>query len=163
MNCKISLQLKWSSDCFLVAGTAANQEPKFKITDTKLYVSVVTLSTQDNVKLLKQLEPGFKRTINWNKYLSKTTNQAQSRYSDFLIDASFQGVNRLFLSFRDKNGRESYKQYYLPTVQIKDYNVMINGRHFFDQPVKNDLKTYDNIRKIATGQGDVCYKKNTIN
>ena len=58
------------------------------------------------------------------------------------------------MSFKDDYGRESHKQYCLPTVEIKDYNVLINGRNFFDQPIKNDLKTYDNIRKIATGQGD---------
>ena len=125
------------------------------MTDKKLYVPVVTLSTQENIKLLKQLEFGFKRTINRNKYLAKTTNQVQNRYLDFLIDPSFQGVNRLFvLSFEYDDGRESHKQYYLLTVEIKDYNVMIDGRNFFDQAIENDLKTYDNIRKIATGQGD---------
>ena len=71
INSEISLQLKWSKDCILVASTAANQNPEFKITDTKLYVPVVTLSTQDNIKLLKQLESGFKTAINWNKYLPK--------------------------------------------------------------------------------------------
>ena len=145
----------WSKKCFLVAGTAANQIPDFKIIDTKLYLPVVTLSTQDNIKLVKQLESGFKRTINWNKYLSKTTNQVKNRYLDFLIDSSFQGVNRLFvLLSKAENVRESYKQYYLPTVEIKGCNVIIDGKSFFDQPIKNDLKTYDNIRKIATGQGD---------
>ena len=64
INCEISLQLKWSKDCIPVAGTAAYQEPKFEITDAKLYVLVVTLSSQDNVKLLKQLEFSFKRTTN---------------------------------------------------------------------------------------------------
>ena len=58
------------------------------------------------------------------------------------------------MAFEDDNGRESLKQYYLPTVEIKDYNVMIDGINFFDQSIKNDLKTFDNIRKIATGQGD---------
>ena len=71
INCEISLILTWSKNCFLVASTAVNQEPKFTITDTKLYVPVATLSTQDNVKLLKQLESDFKRTINWNKYQSE--------------------------------------------------------------------------------------------
>ena len=128
---------------------------KFKITDTKLYVPVVTLSTQDNAKRFEQLKSGFKRTINWNKYQPKVSPERQNQYLDFLIDPSFQGVNRLFvLSFKDDNGQESDKQYYFPTVEIKDYNVMIDGRNFFDQPIKNDLKTYDNIRKIATGQGD---------
>ena len=60
------------------------------------------------------------------------------------------------MSFKDADGQKGHKQYYLPTVEIKDYNVMIDGRNFFDQPIKNDLKTYDNIRKIATGQGDDC-------
>ena len=58
------------------------------------------------------------------------------------------------MSFEGDDGRESHKQYYLPTVEIKDYNVMIDGRNFFDQPIKNDLKTYDNTRKIATGLDD---------
>ena len=130
------------------------------------------MSTQDNVKLLKQLDPGFKRAINWSKYLSKTSNEAQKRYLDFLIDSSFQGINRLFvLSFNNANGRKSYKQYYLPTVETKEYNVMIDGRNIFDQPIKNDLKTY-NIRKITTGQGydyttgcllDYSYFENIIN
>ena len=78
INCEISLQLKWSNHCFLVAGTATNQKPEFKITHTRLYVSVVTLSRQDNAELLKWLESGFKKTIYWNKYQSKTTNQAQN-------------------------------------------------------------------------------------
>ena len=78
INCEIILQLKWSNHCFLVAGTATNQKPEFKITHTRLYVSVVTLSRQDNAKLLKWLGSGFKKTIYWNKYQSKTTNQAQN-------------------------------------------------------------------------------------
>ena len=76
INCEISLQLKWSKNCVLVAGTAANQNPYFKMTETKLYVPVVTLSTQDNIKLLKELESRFERAINCNKYLPKTKNQA---------------------------------------------------------------------------------------
>ena len=63
--------------------------------DTKLYVTVVTLSTQENIRLLKQLEYGFKGTYNWNKYLEKTTNQARSRYFNYLIDPSFQGLNSI--------------------------------------------------------------------
>ena len=83
----MSLQLKWSRKWFIVAGTANNQNPTFQINDT--------LSTQENIKLLKQLEPGFKRAINWNAYLANTTNQAQKRYLVNLIDPSFWGVNRL--------------------------------------------------------------------
>ena len=152
INCEVDLQLKWSKKCITVAGTGNNQHLSFQKTDTKLYLPVVTLSSQKNKKLIKQLESGFKRTINWNKYLAKTTNQAWNRYLDYLIDPSFQGVNRPFvLSFKDDDGRESDKQYYLPAVEIKDYNIMIDRRNFFDQPIKN---CYDNIRKIATVQGD---------
>ena len=129
INCKISVQLKWSRKFIIVATTTNNQNPTFQINDTKLYVPVVTLSTQENIELLKQLQSSFKRTINWNKYRAKTTNQVQNRYLEFV------------LSFKNDDDRESHKQYYLPTVEIKDYNVMINGRNFFDQPVKNDLKT----------------------
>ena len=155
INCDISLQLKWSKNCILVAGNVTNQNSNFQINDTKLNVPVVTLSTQENIKLLKQLESGFKRTINWNKYLAKTTNQAQNRYLDYLIDPSFQGVNRLFvLSFENDVGQESQKQYYLPTLEIKDYKFIIDGINFFDQRIESDLKTYDNVRKIATDQGD---------
>ena len=115
IDCEISLQLKWSRNCIIVAVTANNQNPSFQINDIKLYVFVVTLATQENIKILKQLESGFKRTIYWNTYLAKTTNQAQNRYLDYLIDPIFQGVNRLFLSFKDADGRESHKQYYLLT------------------------------------------------
>ena len=119
INCEICLQLKWSKIYVIVACTAANKNPEFKITDTKLYVLIVTLSAQENIKLFKQLESDFKKTINWNKYLPKTTNQTRNRYLDLLIDWSFQGVNRLFvLSFKDDDDQESHKQYYLPTLEI---------------------------------------------
>ena len=104
IDCEISLTLNWSKKYFLVIGTAGNQKSKFTITNTKLYAPVVIVSTQDNAKILKQLEPGFKRTINWNKCPSKITTQTQNRYSDFLIDSSFQRVNRLFvLPFEKEN------------------------------------------------------------
>ena len=110
---------------------------------------VVTLSTQENIKVLKDLESGFKRKINWNKYLAKTTNQARNRYLDYLIDPGFQGVNRLFvLSFKDDDGWESHKQYYLLTVEIKDYNVMIDWWNFFDEPIKNDLKNIITLERL---------------
>ena len=75
INCKINLILTCSAYYFIVAGLVVNQSPTFTITDTKPYVPVVTLSTQENAKLLQQLTPGFKRTINWNKYQSKATIQ----------------------------------------------------------------------------------------
>ena len=77
INCKISLQLKCCRSCIIVAGTENNQNWIFQINDTKLYFPTVTLSTQENIKLLKQLESSFKRIIYWNKYVAKTKNQAQ--------------------------------------------------------------------------------------
>ena len=73
----------------------------------------------------------------------------------YLVEPSFQGVNRLFvLAFENDAQRTSHSDYYLPNVEIKDYNIMIIGKNFFDQPIKNNKVTYENIRKIATGQGD---------
>ena len=112
-----------------------------EINGTNLYVPVVTLSIQDNAKLLPQLKSGFKRTISWNKYLSKPELLAQNPNLD-LVEPSFQGVNRLFvLAFENDAQRTSNKRYYIPNVEIKDYNVMIDGKNFFDQPVKNDKVT----------------------
>ena len=127
----------------------------FAVTDTKLYVPVVTLSIQDNAKLLEQLRSGFKRTINWNKYQPKVSTERQNQYLNFLTDSSFQVINRLFvLSFENENNRTVLTKVCLQTVEIKDYNVMIDGKRLFDQPVKSTVRTYDNIQKIATGQGD---------
>ena len=125
------------------------------ITETKFYVPIVTLSNQDNVELLQQLKSGFKRTINWKKYQSSIKTYAKNRYLNHLVDPSFQGVKRVFvLSFQNEDDRTSQSTYYLPKVEIKDYNVIIDGKNFFDQPINSDLKTYENIRIIATGQGD---------
>ena len=111
----------------------ANQVPTFAITETNLYVPIVTLSTQDNAKLLPQLKSGFKRTISWNKYLAKPELLAQNPNLNHLIEPSFQGANRLFvLAFENNAQRVRNTRYQLPNVEIKDYNVMI------DQPVKND-------------------------
>ena len=98
INCEISFILTWSNRCFLIDSPIAGQESTFTITDTKLYVTVVTLSAQDNAKLLEQLKTGFKRTTNWNTYEPKVTVEQENRYSDFLINPSFQGVNKLFVS-----------------------------------------------------------------
>ena len=83
---------------------------------------------------MQQLKSGFKRTINWNKYQSKVTIQVPNRYLDFLIDPSFQEVNRLFvLLFEIKDDRTAHTKYYFPTVEVKDYNVMINGQNFLQK------------------------------
>ena len=72
-----------------------------------------------------------------------------------MIEPSFQGVNRLFvLEFENDTQRKNFKVYYLPSVEIKNYNVMINRGNFFDQPIKDNKVTYESIRRIATGRGD---------
>ena len=151
-SCEINLILTWSEDCVI---SSATRKTKFKITDTKFYVPVVTLSIQDNTKLLHQLNPGFKRSINWNKYQTKVSTEGQNQYLDFLIEPSFQGVNRRFvLSFENEDDRKVHTRYYLLKVELKDYNVMIDGKNFFDQPVKNNIQKYDTIRNFSTGQWD---------
>ena len=150
--CEVNLILTWSSTCII---TDSNGAGTSEITDTKLYVSKVTLSTRENAKFLQQLNSGFKRVINWNKYLSKPELLAQNPNLNHLVEPSFHGVNRLFvLVFEGDDNRTGHDSYYLPTVGIKDYNIMINGENFFDQPIKNRGITYDNIREIAIGYGD---------
>ena len=152
MNCEINLILTWSEDYLISSATG---ETKFEITNRKLYDLVVTLSTQDNAKLLQQLKSGFKTTINWNKHQRKVSREGVNQYLDFLIDPSVQGVNTLFvLSFENECDRKVHTGYYLPKVEIKDYSVIIDGKNVMDQPVKNNIRTYDNIRKVSTGQRD---------
>ena len=118
------------------------------------YIPVITLSTQDKAKLLPQLKLGFKRTINWNKYLSKPELLTQNPNLNHVVEPSFQGINRFFvLSFENDKYRKSNKRYNFPNVETKDYNVMIDGKNFFVQPIKNDKIIYENIIKIAAGQG----------
>ena len=152
INCEVNLILTWSSTCVITNSDGAGT---FAITDTKLYVPVVTLSTQEDTTFLQQLKSGFKRVINWNKYLSKPELLAQNPNLNHLVEPSFQGVNRLFVfAFENDNHRIIRKRYYLPIVEIKDYNIMIYGENFFGQSIKINKVTYENIRKIATGQGD---------
>ena len=155
INCEIELILDLSQNCVIIYTNIANQVPLFTVTETNLYVPVVTLSTQDNSKLLPQLRNGFNRTITWNKYLEKPELLAQNANLNHLIEPSFQGINRLFvLAFENDDQVISNKRFYIPNVEIKDYDVMIDAKNFFDQPIKNDKVTYENIRKIAIGEGD---------
>ena len=148
INCEVNLILKLSANCFIVFINVANQNARFLTTDTKLYVPVVTISTQDNAKLLKQLKSGFKRVINCNNYLSKPELLTQNPSLNHLVEPNVQGLNRLLvLAFKNDTQITGPKGYYLPNVEIKDYNVMINGENFFDQPIKNNKVTHKNIRK----------------
>ena len=154
INCEVNLILTWSENCVIVYTNVANQGTKFAITETKLYVPVVTLSTQDNGKLLLQLNSGFKRIINWKKNLAKPDLWAQNSSLDDLVELSFQGVNRIFVFALDYDVQRTSNKLYLSNVETKDYNVMIEGKKFFDQPVKNNKITYENNTKTATCQRD---------
>ena len=135
------------------AGTAAT----FAMTDIKLYVPVVTLKTENNAKLSKLLSEGFKRSIYWNKYKIIFKNY-NDEYIRERLDASFQGVNKLFVlpyaSGDNITNENSYRKYFLPRLKIKNYNIEIDGRNFYDQSINGSIKQYDEIRKISTGQGD---------
>ena len=124
INCEVNRILTWSSSYVLISTNIPNQAAIFEITDTKLYVPVVTLSTQENTKFLQQLNSGFERVINWNKYLSKPELLAQNPNLNHLVEPSFQRVNRLcVLAFENDNHRTSDERYYLPAVEIKYYII----------------------------------------
>ena len=139
------------------------EKKTFKITSTKLYVPILTLSTKDNVNMTIHLNERFKRSVYWNEYKSKieTKEAVANNLKRFPLDASFQGVNRLFvLAFNDVNNdanrvqRDSHRKYFLPRVNITNNNVLIDGRNFYDQPTNNQIKKYDGITKIPKGKGD---------
>ena len=150
ISSEISVILTWFENYFTIDTLVENQVPELKITDTKIYAAVVTLSTQDNAKLLQQFRSRFKRNINWNNNQSKVTIHEGNRYLSYLIDPSFQRFNRL-LFYHLKIILVKQVTRYLLQVEIKHFNVMINVRNFFDQPVKNNFGTYDNFPKIETG------------
>ena len=177
VNCKIDLELTWHKDCMISgANAAAGQVVSFMITNTNLYVPVVTLSTKDNTNLTKQLNEGFKRIIYWNQYVSKPfpeTPHKKTGITRFALDAAFQVVNRFFvLAFEDTRAdeaadapaprnlvanqviRDSYRKYFVPRVDITSYNVLTDGRNFYDQPINDSVRKYDEIRMIACGKGD---------
>ena len=162
INCKVELSLKCIENCMLTTATTAT----FKITDAKLYVPIVTLSSEDNVKLSKLLSKGFKRPIYWNEYkvipnkIVKIAAENGEKYIRELLDSSYQGVKRLFvLSYNNTAGNnqvsiDSHKKHFLPSVKIENYNMEIECRNFYDQPINDSIKQYDEIGKISTGQGD---------
>ena len=137
----------------IVAPTAL----EFQITDTKLHVPVVTLSKENDKKLLEQLKSGFKRTVKWNKHRSQMTVQSNNSNLNYLIDPTFTKVNRLLvLSFErieennaKKDHRDSFSHYYVPNVEIKDLNVLIDGKSFFELPVKNEEEAYEKIIEMS--------------
>ena len=163
INCETTLILSWYKECVLVgrafrgppaAAINSPTDAKFEITDCKLYVPVVTLSAENDIKLSEQLKSGFRITIKWNKYMSQMSNQNKNNNLNYLIDPTFGNVHRLFiLSFENEDDRTSYYKYYVPSVEIKDYNFLIDGIAFFELPIKNIDETYEKIIQITDHSG----------
>ena len=120
------------------------------INDCKLYIPVVTLFKDDEIKLLTNLKSGFTREIIWNKYRSQMSTGAINNSLNILIDPKFTNVNRLFvLAYQNDAERQSFSQFYLPRVMIKDFNVIIDKLAFFDLPIKTEEEACEKIIDIS--------------
>ena len=159
INCKVELILTWFKNCMLIDKSTRdanyNTDPQvseinnpenaaFQITDTNLYLPVVTLSRENDTKHFEQLKLGFKKTING-------TNMNNNL--NYLIDPTFININRLFVltfpRYNNTDSRYSYSNYYVPNVKINDFNVLIDRKSLFDLPVKNEEEAYQKMIKMS--------------
>ena len=154
ISCEVSLELKWDKNCVItsleqrdIGGGNRDNAPTgatFAINDCTLYVPVVTLSKDNKTKLFTNL-----KSI-WNKYRSQMTTEAFNNNFNILIDPTFTNVNKLFvLTYQTADDRQSFSQFYLPTVIVKDYNVIVDKLAFFDLPIKNEEEAYEKIIDIS--------------
>ena len=160
INCEVSLELKWNKNCVItsleqrdIGGGNRDNAPTgatLAINDCKLYVPEVTLSKDDEIKLLTNLKSRFKREIIWNKYRSQMTTEAVNKNLNILTDPTFTNVNKLLvLTYQAADDRQSFSQFCLPKVLVKDYNVIIDKLAFFDLPIKTEEETYGKIIDIT--------------
>ena len=164
ISCKIKLNLTWKKECVLStdAGDAV-----LIINDTKMYVPIVTLSKVDNKDFIEQQNKGFERSIYWNEYKTKgqikDANANEFKYIN--LDPSFQGVNRPFvMAYNRVDGqptRDGQRKYYLPRIDLKKYNVIIDGRNFYDNPIGSDIEKYRELKKLMIGKGE-CYTTRSL-
>ena len=149
INCKIKLNLTWKKECVLStdAGDAI-----FIINDTKMYIPVVTLSKEDNKDFIEQQNKGFQRSIYWNEYKTKelTENADANVFKYINLDPSFQGVNRL----DGQSTRNGQQKYHLPRISLNKYNVIIDGRNFYDNPIESDIEKYRELKNVMIGKGE---------
>ena len=133
-------------------------EAVFIINDTKLYVPVVALSKEDYKDFIKQQNRGFQRSIYWNEYKTKEINEdADANVFKYInLDPSFQGVNRLFVMAynraNDQPTRNGQRKYYLPRISLNKYNVIIDERNFYDNPIESDIEKYKELKKVMIGK-----------
>ena len=160
ISCEVFLELKWDKNCVItsleqrdIGGGNRDNAPTgatLALNDCKIYVLVVTLSKDDEIKLLTNLKLGFKREIIWNRYRSQMTTGAVNNNLNILIDPTFTNVNRLFvLAYQNADVRQSFSQFYLPNVMVKDYNVIIYKSAFLDLPIKTEEEAYEKIIDIS--------------
>ena len=167
INCKIHIELKWTENCIL---SSARDSAKLKKTDAKLHIPKVTLSTKDNVNLTKQLSNESKRSVYWSNYQTIPAKVIANNTNIYeLFSASFQVVKRLFILAYYATGNDNYeagiknnKKYFLPIAKNENYNVLIDRRNFYDQPINDLIKQYDEVRKVSTGQGDNYTRGNLL-
>ena len=160
ISCEVSLELKWDKNCIItsleqrdIGGGNRNNAPAgatLAINNCKLYVPAVTLSKDDDFKLFTNLKSGFKREIIWNKYRSQMTTEAVNNNLNILIDPTFTNVNKLFvLAYRTADDRQSFSQFYLPRVMVKDCNVITDQLSFFSMSIKTEEEAYEKIIDIS--------------
>ena len=163
ISCEVSLELKWNKNCIMTSleqrAIDENNLPNrdgaptgatLAINDCKIYIPVVTLSKDDEIKLLTNLKSGFTREIEWNNYRSQMSTEAINNNLNILIDPTFTNVNRLFvLAYQTADNRQSFSQFYLPKVMVKDFNVIVDKLAFFDFPIKTEEEAYVKIIDIS--------------
>ena len=152
INCEIEHEISWTNGCVWIEQNNNITGMNFLITSTKLYIPVVTLFINDNIKFLENTKQRFKRTIYWKKYRSEITIQPKRNILDYLIDTTFRNINRLYLlSFKKGNDdptRDSFEKFYMPLAEIRDFNELIDNIPFFDQPVKNKQEVYQKLMEM---------------
>ena len=146
--CKVELKLKWTKYCVLIKAVADNSHVNsdnitFAIKDRKSYVPVVTLSARNYQKLSKRLSKGFERSVYWNEYKIKNENKSKTNEYRYLLESNFVVFNRSFVLVyenQDVNAKRfRTRRYYFPKDILKNCNVIINGKNFYDQPIDSDI------------------------
>ena len=157
INCKIKINLTWKKECVLSTDVGNSV---FIVNDTKMYVPVVTLSKENNKDFIEQQDKSFQRSIYWNEYKTKEINENADAnvFKHINLDPSFQGVNKLFvMAYNRANGqptRNGQQKYYLPRIDLEKYNVIIDGRNFYDNPIESDIEKYRELKKVMIGKGE---------